>query len=137
MTLKYQKQQSSLKTIPQFQLTHKVNALRIRSGTGGYVNGIWQEGVSTSSTIEVNIQPLKGWELMSMPEADRSREWVKIYTTSDLRGVQDGDVSTAAPSTADLIVWDGRTFEVAKVSTYKMGVLDHTKAIAVRVEAGT
>lgn len=134
MSLKYPKQPSSQKTTPQFLLTHLVEATRIRTAPGSYVNGVWTEGIQSSTTILINIQPIRGYELMSMPESDRSREWVKFYTTEDIQGIKEGSLSGAAtPQNPDLIVWDGRTFEVSRVSTYKMGVLDHTKAIAARV----
>lgn len=129
MTLKYPKQPSSQKTTPQFLLTHKTDATRVRKSSGSYVDGKWVEGGVTNTTIQVNIQPMRGHELMSLPEADRSKEWVKFYTTSDIRGIGEGVPSTPP----DLLVWDGRTFEVAKVLTYKMGVLNHNKVIAARI----
>lgn len=129
MSLKYPKQPSSQKTSPQFKLTHTVPATRRRAAQGSYVDGLWTEGVSTDTAIEINIQPLKGHELMSLPESDRSKELVKFYTTAEVRGIAEGSPSTPP----DLIIWDGRTFEVAKASVYKMGVLNHTKVIAARI----
>lgn len=120
-------------SIPRFILTHLVDATLLRPGQGSYVDGEWVDGVDVSSTIKINIQPMRGYELMSMPEADRSREWVKFYTTENIQGIQEGSLSSPTPRSPDRIVWDGRTFEVSKVSTYKMGVLDHTKVIAARV----
>ena len=134
MSLKYPKQPSSQKTSPQFQLTHTVTATRRRTAPGSYVAGVWTPGASTDTQIQVNIQPLRGHELFVMPEADRSKEWVKLYTTADIRGISEGTLSNAStPANPDLILWDGRVFEVSKVSTYKMGVLNHTKAIAARI----
>lgn len=66
---------------------------------------------------------------MSLPESDRSREWVKFYTTSVVLGVQEG----AASQQPDMLVWDGKTYEVSKVFSYKMGVLNHNKVIAARI----
>lgn len=129
MTLKYPKQPSSMRTQPNFLLTKLVDAVRVRYLSGDYVDGVWQVPTPVTTTIKINIQPLRGSELMSMPESDRSREWVKVYTTEDIRGIQEG-VAALQP---DRIIWDGREFEVSKVSTYKMGVLNHTKAIAARV----
>lgn len=133
MSLKYPKQPSSQKTKPQFILTHLVDATRVRTNQGSYVDGVWVEGTQSLVTIKINIQPMRGYELMALPEADRSREWVKFYTTADIQGIKEGDLSSPSPQSPDRIIWDGRTFEVSRVSTYKMGVLDHTKAIAARV----
>lgn len=129
MTLKYPKQPSSLKTQPEFLLTKKVEATLLRQLPGSYVDGRWVDPSPVSSTIEVNIQPLKGHELLSLPEADRSREWVKFYTVSDVRGVQEGSTATQP----DMLVWDGKTYEVSKVFSYKMGILNHNKVIAARI----
>lgn len=119
---------------PRFLLTHTIPVTLKRRGSGSYVNGVWTPGVSTDTQIQVNIQPLRGHELFVMPEADRSKEWVKLYTTADIRGISEGTLSNAStPANPDLILWDGRVFEVSKVSTYKMGVLNHTKAIAARI----
>lgn len=129
MTLKYPKQQSSGLTEPNFLLTKKVFATLLRQPQGSYVGGIWVDAAPTSIQIEVNIQPLKGHELMSLPESDRSREWVKFYTTSVVLGVQEGE----AAAQPDMLVWDGKTYEVSKVFSYKMGVLNHNKVIAARI----
>lgn len=131
MSLKYPKQPSSQRITPQFKLTHTVPATRRRTAVGSYVSGVWVDGVSSDTTIQINIQPMRGYELMSLPESDRSKELVKFYTTAEVRGIAEGSPSTPP----DLIVWDGKTFEVAKTSIYKMGVLNHTKVIAARLPA--
>jgi len=115
---------------PKFILTHTASVTLKRRGTGSYVNGVWTLAADTTTTIKANVQPVRGHELVSLPESDRSREWIKVYTTGNVRGIQEGDLGGTSP---DILVWDGRTFEVKQVSTYKMGVLDHTKIIAGRI----
>ena len=65
-----------------------------------------------------------------LPEADRSKECIKIYTTSELLQRKEG----ASPNEGDLISWDGKLFEVMKVVHYQMGILDHYRAVAMRKE---
>ena len=115
---------------PKFLLTHTASVTLKRRGAGSYVDGVWTLAADTTKTIKANVQPVRGHELVSLPEADRSREWIKVYTTGNVRGIQEGDLGGTSP---DILVWDGRTFEVKQVSTYKMGVLDHTKIIAGRI----
>lgn len=129
MTLKYPKQASSQKTKPNFLLTHKVPITLIRKSAGDYVDGVWVDGVSEEITILANVQPTKGSELLSLPESDRSRDIIKLYTTDEILGIQEGDGKTSP----DLIIWQGSTYEVKLVYTQRMGVLDHTKALAAKI----
>jgi hypothetical protein len=117
-------------TQPRFRLTHTVAVTLVRRGAGSYVNGVWTLASDTTSTIQANVQPVRGHELVSLPEADRSREWIKVYTVGNVRGTQEGSLGGTSP---DILIFDGRTFEVKQVSTYKMGVLDHSKILAGRI----
>ncbi len=128
MSLKYPKKHSTANNSPNFLLTHKTTVQVVRKSAGSYVNGFW---VDASNTVDIqcNVQPMRGAELMALPEADRSREWIKAYTTADVNGLVDG----SAGASPDVIVWDGKHYEVSKVLEYKMGVLNHTKIIAARV----
>ena len=132
MSLKYPKQPSSQKTSPQFVLTKKIPVTLIRQQSGAYVDGYWVDAEASRTTIHVNIQPMRGYELMQMPEAERTREWVKFYTTDDVSGLQDARVSGAR--NPDMILYNNKQYEIAKVSTYEMGILDHTKVVAALVE---
>lgn len=129
MTLKYPKAQSTQKTKPNFLLTHKTPITRVRKTSGDYLGGVWVDGVAEEVTILANVQPTKGSELMALPESDRSRDIIKIYTTEEILGVQEGDGKTSP----DLIIWQGNTYEVKLVYVQRMGVLDHTKALAARI----
>ena len=130
MTLKYPKQPSSLKTKPAFLLTKQIEVTLVRSSEGGYVSGTWVDGIKEESQFLANVQPLrKGTELMSIPEADRTRELIKLYTTTECYPVVEGD----AKLKADLIVYDNKTYEVLSVSSYKMGILDHYRVVAARL----
>jgi hypothetical protein len=125
VSIKYSKQPSSQKTTPSFLLTKKLPATLIKQSTGQYVNGVWVEAEDSRTIIQVNAQPLKGHEMFQMAESERAREWMKFYTTDTVETVQTQDGSTA-----NRIVFDGKEYEVARTSAYKMGVLNHTKIIA-------
>lgn len=102
-----------------------------RSVGGSWVKGVYKPRPTTSTTISANIQPvLKSTDTLLLPEGDRSREMVKVYTTFELLQRKEGD----SPVQGDTFVFDGKTWEVMRVIGYKMGVLSHFKSICVRRE---
>ena len=102
-----------------------------RSSGGTWVKGVYKPNAPVPVVMKANIQPvLKSTETMLMPEGDRSKEMVKVYTTSALIQRTEG----ITPTQGDTFVFDGKTWEVMKVISYKMGILDHWKSICVRRE---
>lgn len=98
------------------------------SGAGSYVNGTWSPGTSGNVTVRASVQPLRPNELLHLPEGDRTRAGVKIYSDAEL---QTADEATGIA--ADEVTWDGEQWEVQKVSSHFLG-LAHYKAIALRRE---
>ena len=116
---------------PQFLLTKKIPLTIYRtSAQGTYVDGEWVEGTAVEVVREVNIQPFKDEELLLFPEADRAREWYKLYCAEDLIADKPG----ASGAIADEFVWNGDRYKVMKVKRYQMQTLDHFKAHAARLE---
>lgn len=115
---------------PQFLLTKKIPLDIFRSTQGQYVDGEWVEGTETTITVDVNIQPLKEAELMLLPEADRGKQWWKLYSASQLRMDKQG----VGGWDADEFVYQGDRYKIMKVENTMMGILDHWKAIAARLE---
>lgn len=128
-SLLYPKREGSFsRTTPRFTLTHSVpiDVLRARPG---YWNekGRWIAGERETLPVQANVQPMRGHELVVLPEADRSKESIKVYCVEALQTVED-----VKQEEADIIVWNGKKFRATRTLTYKMGVLDHTKTICVR-----
>lgn len=115
---------------PNFLLTKKIPLTLIRSNAGSYVDGEWVEGTETNIIINVNIQPLKEAELMLLPEADRGKQWWKVYSASEIRMDKQGTSGWAA----DEFVYQGDRYKVMKVENTMMGVLNHYKALVARME---
>lgn len=112
-------------------LTGIVSVTVLRSSGGAFVKGVWVANDYAPLTIEANIQPvLKGTDTLLVPEGDRSKEIIKIYTTTPLTARVEG----ASSKQGDIVEWDGKQFEVMKTIEYKMGILNHQKSIAVRRE---
>lgn len=88
----------------------------------------------TESIVQVvcNVQPvLKSTDTYLLPEADRTRATLKVYTKgAPLRQRKEGPNGYAA----DRFTWNGDLYEVMKVIDYEMGVLNHYKALCMRVE---
>lgn len=116
---------------PKFLLTKKIPLTVYRTtAQGSYVNGSWVAGSTVEVIREVNIQPFKDEELLLLPEADRSREWYKLYCAEDFIADKPG----ASGTIADEFIWNGDRYKVMKVKRYQMQTLDHYKVHAARLE---
>lgn len=115
---------------PQFLLTNKIPIEITRRELGRHEEGDWIPGEVSTFTAEVNIQPLKPYEVMMFPESDRTRSWWKVYSAEVLRTEKEGSWD------ADTFVWKEDTYKIMKVEDWSNGmrILEHTKSIAVRVE---
>lgn len=117
---------------PSFLLTKTVPLTIYRATSQGeYVDGEWVESGTTDVIRNVNIQPFKDEELLLLPEADRSKEWYKLYCAEDLIADKPG---VPSGTTADEFTWNGERYKVMKVRVYGMGTLNHWKAHAARLE---
>lgn len=115
---------------PQFLLTHKIPLTIYRRSLGSYAEGEWIEGSTTEVAVQVNIQPLKGYEILQLPESERTRVWWKIYSVDVLRTEKENSWD------ADEFVWKGDRYKIMKVDDWSVGmsILEHTKSYATRIE---
>lgn len=116
-------------TSPQFVLTRKTTITISRATMGAWVNSRWQNGNSVDITIQANVQPLRFHEIMQLPESDRTKEWIKIYSAEEMYTSQE---SAEDGRQADIIHWEGKTFKVMMCRHFKMGTLDHFHSYAAR-----
>lgn len=108
----------------------KLDISRRESDT--YVKGRPVPGRGYVVQVVCNVQPvLKSSDTILLPESDRSKACLKVYTKGEslweLKEGTDGH-------SADQFYWQGDKYEVMKVINYAMGVLNHYKAICMRVE---
>lgn len=113
---------------PKFILTNKLPFKIVRFSPGGYVKGKWVNGVSEEIEIEGNVQPMRGHELLALPESDRTKDVIKVYTVENLQTLDE-----LTQTKADLVIWNDLVYQVVKTMTYQMGILNHTKSIAIRM----
>lgn len=117
-------------SIPTFTLTKKVPLTIFRKTAGSRINGKWVDGVEQEVIIQANVQPLKPYEISLMPEADRTRNWIRVYTANYIQTLKEGEGGHAA----DEFTWNGERYKMMKVDIWQMGTLDHRKGLAVRFE---
>jgi len=108
-------------SIPTFLLTHKIEIPVVRK-IGEWVKGRWVESeIPEEFSIEGNVQPVKMNEILQMPEADRTREWIKVYTAESVVTAEEG----TDPNLADVLIYHDKRYKAMKQKQYDMGVLDH------------
>lgn len=87
--------------------------------------------VASTHEIEASVQPLSGRELEALPELDRERHNLRVYTTFALR-TEGPDGSSVYP--ADRLAIDGEAYEVREVQRWRsLAPIPHYKARAVRL----
>lgn len=116
------------RSYPTFQLTNSTEVGIRRKGKGEWVDGEWVESADVVITVEANVQPMQFREIMMMPESERTKEWIKIYSVAELRTSVEGPGGYEA----DFVDWDGFSYRVMKSKKYAMGVLDHYCTYAAR-----
>lgn len=113
--------------VPQFfkeQFTLK------RYEAGAYVDGKWAPGAIECSSLRVDssIQPVRERELQYLPEGQRNREAIVIYTATEIRTLNEG-----ANLPPDIVEARGKEYEVARV-WYHTTPWTHYKAICFLVD---
>lgn len=119
-------------SLPSFTLTRKLPVTVYRKGKDTIVKGRPVPAVETSFIVEGNVQPAVSKDLQIIPEADRTKEWIKIYVAVSgiLRTARQGSDGYEA----DEIEWEGDRYKVMRLQSWRMGVLDHVRALCARVE---
>ena len=91
--------------------------ITVKRSTDSFVKGRSVKGTPTTFTKKANIQPLKGNEILQLPEGDRERENMKCYLPFKLQGND------------EVIRADGRKYEVQESENWNVfGKLQHFKA---------
>lgn len=95
-----------------------------RSSGGQYVEGKFVNQGETVVNITASVQPLTGLETQSIPEGDRNKERLKIYSVDLIQMIEE---STGRE--ADIINVDGVEFLVENVEKWP----NYYKGIIVKV----
>lgn len=118
------------RTTPSFSLTNKTKITLFRRGKDKVEFGRPVKGDEVELEVWGNVQPLRFRDLQQLPESDRAKEWIKIYSVDPIYAATQG----ADGHQADEVLWDNYRWRVMKSHKYQMGVLDHSVAYAARLE---
>jgi hypothetical protein len=105
--------------IARFATPHTI----IRRG-GVFAAGRWQPGEAEELEVNAAVQPASPQELARLPEGQRSREVLAVYTPTELRIGGPG-------AAADRLEHAGATYEVQSVERWDAG--GFYKALAAKV----
>lgn len=106
--------------------------IQVERDTGGQtiVHGKPVESPKTILTMIANVQPaLQMNRMMLLPEGDRSKQAILVFTVAELKMADEG---LALPTKADVVLWKGKRWEVKMAFNYEMGVMDHCESICIR-----
>jgi Tfp pilus assembly protein PilP len=98
---------SALDLINKYAITAKY---RRQTTDGSFVENEFVAGTVVETDFLISVQPLNGRELLNFPEAQRSRQFLKGYTATELKTVDESNKRKA-----DLVIAQGKTYEVQMV----------------------
>jgi len=93
-----------------------------RYGQTIYLKGHAVAGAETILLGDATIQPLNGKELLQLPEGDREKESVKIFT--DTLELKNNDI---------LICANNKSFELKEIKDWTAHIIPHYRAIGLRI----
>jgi len=96
--------------------------------SGGYINGVYQDGTATTFTAVISLQPITGQELVLLKEGNRTKRYLRGYTATRLFTEIDSDASNA-----DIIYYDDHYFEVLEVEKWTPMDLNHYSVLFAQV----
>jgi hypothetical protein len=106
---------------------HTLTVKRRSSGDYDAAGFFKVSGPDTEFTITASIQPITGSEMLLLPENRRELETKKIFTSTELYGIEKGNGINA-----DIVIIDGDEFEVVRVYPWKNNVINHYKIFVAK-----
>ncbi|MNT15594.1 hypothetical protein D3C72_1506570 [compost metagenome] len=100
-----------------------------RRAPGAYVNHRWVEPDPEVLAKRAAVQPAKPTEVVHLPEGQRTRGAIKLYSDFELYAAD-----VAARRRPDVVTYRGRDYEVAESGIYEGFGLAAWKAIATLLE---
>lgn len=115
----------------------KQTVLRVTGGD--YDNdGMWHPGAEEEFSIMASVQPLNQNEKAQYsdqrPAGASNFNAVKIYSDTPLRCKRQALPDGTPMQEADILLWQGRRWQVAQVESWQSGVINHYRMVAWEVE---
>lgn len=95
------------------------------AGAGYDTNGDYAAGTLTQAPFLGTIQPLNSKEIESLPEGEKDKGGVKVYSDRRLGVLSQGSVGRGA-----FVLFDGKYYRCLTESKYSSGLIEHYKYIA-------
>lgn len=119
-------------TIPSQGIIRGQTVQRVRRTAGTYVDGLYVDGASSAPTnhqASVQIYDRFSNDSKVLTEGDRVQDWIEVYTLPGTFRQHDDFTGLLA----DLILYNGFTYEVKQVHYWKGAFLTHDRVWAVRI----
>jgi len=133
-----------METEASFECIASKTVSRIRHASSGYdASGDWIAGVEDPVDIQAVVHPVTAGTNLSERMIreignSRDRKWVVIYSppqdTQRSPEVTWRTSSESGQNEADIMIYNGQRYEIMMIDEWEAGVLDHIKAIAVRLD---
>jgi len=104
-----------------------VKITRYDPGVYNDSTGHWNSGSSSELTFDGHVQPAGHRERLQLPENERHKEAIAVYTVEPLKS---GNVSTGEE--ADVIHWSGKDYRVSSVLDWEAQAV-YGQAVAVKL----
>lgn len=103
----------------------------IRVSPGSYdSDGIWSEGSEIISIIKASVQPTSPNDVEQIPEGRREQKSYTLFTDTNL-------IALGYHQNSDKFEIDGEIFEAVNVESWQNNIINHYKAIVVRIDSVT
>jgi len=105
-----------------------------RSIPGYREKGEWKTGVPIDVSFRGTAQPATGRVLELLPAGKRNTETILVFAPMKMEGFTTADSETQV--SGDIIIWEGRHYEVQTCKKWKAGLLPHWELLATRKKEG-
>lgn len=93
-------------------------------------SGVFIPGTASAVPIKASVQPLNEKETDSLPGGERHKDWLKLYTRTAIKPV---DQHTG--EAGDRVVIDNITYEARKAPRWR-AICPHYRVFVVRIQEG-
>lgn len=87
-----------------------------RYAAGAYTAGLWVEGGTTVLNLDAAVQPMRGRELVNVPEGKRAGDLRRVYCDTELRTADE-----TAGTSADRITIGSEVYEITTSEPWSSG----------------
>ena len=104
-----------------------------RSVPGFYEKGRWIKGTPVDTPFEGTAQPATGRVLELLSEGKRHNDSIRVFAPLNMEFTS---ADSEKEISGDIIVWEGRQYEVMVARPNKAGLIPHWDMVASREKEG-